>query len=228
MDGMHVHGAVSSSPTWTATDAAAWIGAAASFLVMWVVMTAVMMLPSMAPTFWRYRRALARAAETRASGLTALAGLAYLVVWTALGVIVCVIGVAVTAASVRMPGLSRAAPFAVGVIVLVAGCIQLTRWKARHLAMLRMAPAPIHRVQADAGVAWRYGVRLGRDCGLSCAGLMSSLLVLGAMDVRAMAVATVVIFVERLAPAGERVARVIGLGALVVGEVLIARGAGLR
>ena len=223
MDGMHMHGCPPSSMT---SAAGAWPGAV-SFLVMWAAMTAAMMLPSMAPTLWRYRRALARAAETRASGLTALAGLAYLVVWTALGAIVFVIGVAVAAAQVRMPGLSRAAPIAAGVVVLVAGCIQLTRWKARHLAMFRMAPAPVHRVQTDAGPAWRYGVRLGRDCALSCAGLMSSLLALGAMDVRAMAAATVVITVERLAPAGERVARAIGLGAIVVGAVLIARGAGL-
>jgi hypothetical protein len=56
---------------------------------------------------------------------------------------------------------------------------------------------------------------------------MASLLVLGAMDVRAMAIATVVITVERLAPAGERVAQAIGVGAIAVGTALIARGAGL-
>jgi len=32
-----------------------WLGAAASFLAMWVVMMVAMMLPSLVPTLWRYR-----------------------------------------------------------------------------------------------------------------------------------------------------------------------------
>ena len=39
---------------------------------------------------------------------------------------------------------------------------------------------------------------------------MAILLAVGVMDLRAMAVVTAAITVERLAPAGERVARVIG------------------
>ena len=226
MDGMHMHGGTVPSMAWAMTGGETW-AAAGSFLAMWVAMTVAMMLPSMAPTLWRYRRALARAGEMYAGGLTALAGLAYLVVWTALGAIAFLAGVVLAGAQTRWPELSRVAPIAAGMVVLVAGCAQLTRWKARHLAMFRVAGGLGPRVRADAGVAWRYGLRLGRDCGASCAGLMASLLVLGAMDVRAMAIATVVITVERLAPAGERVARAIGLAAIVVGSVLIARGAGL-
>jgi len=75
--------------------------------------------------------------------------------------------------------------------------------------------------------AWTHGLRLGRDCGLSCAGAMASVLALGLMDMRAMAIATVAITAERLAPAGERVARAIGLGAIVAGAVLVARAVGL-
>jgi predicted metal-binding membrane protein len=195
---------------------------------MWIAMTAAMMLPSMAPTLWRYRQALARAGEACAGRLTALAGLAYLVVWTALGAIAFLAGISLAVAQARWPELVRGAPFAAGVVVLVAGCVQLTRWKARHLAMFRVPEGhPGSRARPDARVAWRYGLRLGRDCGLSCAGLMASLLVLGAMDLRAMAIATVVITVERLAPGGERVARVIGLGAIAAGGALIARAAGL-
>ncbi len=44
---------------------------------------------------------------------------------------------------------------------------------------------------------------------------MAILLVIGVMDLRAMALVTAAITVERLAPAGERVARAIG--AVVVG-----------
>jgi predicted metal-binding membrane protein len=56
---------------------------------------------------------------------------------------------------------------------------------------------------------------------------MTLLLVIGVMDLRAMAVVTAAITVERLAPAGERIAR--GIGAVVVGTglFLIAPAAGL-
>jgi predicted metal-binding membrane protein len=45
------------------------------------------------------------------------------------------------------------------------------------------------------------------DCSV---GLVAILLVIGVMDLRAMAVVAAAITVERLAPAGERVARAIG------------------
>jgi predicted metal-binding membrane protein len=56
---------------------------------------------------------------------------------------------------------------------------------------------------------------------------MAILLVVGVMELRAMAVVAAAITVERLAPAGERVARVIGAIVVGAGVVLIARAAGL-
>jgi len=53
------------------------------------------------------------------------------------------------------------------------------------------------------------------------------LLVLGVMDLRAMAVVGAAITIERLAPAGERVARVIGVVFVGAGLLLLARAAGL-
>jgi predicted metal-binding membrane protein len=57
---------------------------------------------------------------------------------------------------------------------------------------------------------------------------MVILLVIGVMDLRAMAFVTAVITAERLAPAGERVARVIGVVIIGAGLFLIARAAGLE
>jgi predicted metal-binding membrane protein len=53
---------------------------------------------------------------------------------------------------------------------------------------------------------------------------MAILLVIGVMDLRAMAVVAAAITVEHLAPAGERVARAIGAVIVGVGLFLIARG----
>jgi predicted metal-binding membrane protein len=227
MDGMHLHHGAAASMGGSAIGAGTLSGAAASFLGMWVVMTVVMMLPSIAPTLWRYRVSLAGAGVTRAHALTALAGTAYLTVWTGAGVLVFLLGLAISAAQSHWPGVVRVAPIAAGAVVLVAGSIQLTAWKARRLARCREVPPARVAARTTVGNAWRHGLGLGRDCGLSCAGAMASVLALGLMDMRAMAIATVAITAERLAPAGERVARAIGLGAIVAGAMLAARAVGL-
>jgi predicted metal-binding membrane protein len=52
----------------------------------------------------------------------------------------------------------------------------------------------------------RHGVGLGLHCSACCGNLIAILLVIGVMDLRAMAVVTAAITWERLAPSGERVA----------------------
>src|SRR6266581_3637567 len=103
-----------------------------------------------------------------------------------------------------------------------AGLLQFTAWKARHLACCREAPAG----ERDR-TAWQHGLSLGLHCSQCCVGLMAILLVIGVMNVLAMAVVAAAITVERLAPAGERVARATGAVALGAGLFLIARAAGL-
>jgi predicted metal-binding membrane protein len=127
----------------------------------------------------------------------------------------------------QLPALARAVPIVVGVIVLITGALQFTAWKAHHLACCRKAPGCGGTWPADAGTAWRYGLRLGLHCSYCCAGLTVIFLVIGVMDLRAMAVITAAITLERLAPAGELVARAIGTVVVGAGLFLIARAAGL-
>jgi predicted metal-binding membrane protein len=166
-----------------------------------------------------------RRGETRLGWLTVLVGAGYFFVWTMLGMAAFPLGVALAAIEMRQPALARAVPVAVGVVVLIAGCLQLTGWKARHLACCREASARGRTRPVDAGTAWRHGLRLGLLCSRCCAGLMTILLVNGVMDLRAMAVVTAAITSERLAPAGERVARAIGVVVITAGLFLIARAA---
>ena len=154
-------------------------------------------------------------------------GAGYLFVWTVLGMAVFPLGVALAAVEMQLPALARAVPIAVGMVVLLAGSLQLTAWKARCLACCREAPGRGRMLPADASTAWRHGLRLGLQCACCCAGLMAILLVIGIMDLRAMAVVGAAITVERLAPAGERVARAIGIVVVGTGLVLIARAVGL-
>lgn len=220
--GMPMPGGWMMSMAWMPMCGQTWPGVAASFLGMWTVMMVAMMLPSLVPTLWRYRRGIGRAGEMRTVVSAMLMGTGYFFVWIAVGVAVFPLGVALTAAEMRWPALACAVPAAVGVVVLIAGALQFSAWKARHLECCRAVPGRGCMLAADAGTAWRYGLRLGLHCSCSCVGLTASLLAIGIMDLRAMAVVTVAITAERVAPAGERVTRAIGAIAVGTGLLLIA------
>ena len=162
------------------------------------------------------------------------------------------LGAALAAIGMQQPALARAVPIAAGVVVLIAGALQFSAWKAHHLACCREHPPRLARmsprarrdlpkrpaaaeagtgrgrtVPADAGTAWRHGLRLGLHCSYCCAGPMAVLLVIGVMDLRVMAVVAAAITVERLGPDGDRVARSIGAVVVGAGLFLIVRAAGL-
>jgi predicted metal-binding membrane protein len=225
MDGMPMPGGWTMSMTWM--PGGNWLGAAASFLAMWVAMMAAMMLPSLVPMLWRYRLAVGGTGERRLGRLSVIVGLGYFFVWTAIGMAAFPLGVLLASLEMQQPALSRAVPLAVGAVVLIAGALQFTAWKAHHLACCREEPRQGRSLSADASTAWRHGLGLGLHCGYCCAGPMAVLFAIGVMDLRAMAVVTAAITLERLAPAGGHVARAIGVVAVGAGLLLIARAAGL-
>ncbi len=226
MGEMPMPGGWTMSMAWMRMPGQTWPGAAASFLAMWIVMMLAMMLPALVPMLSRYRRAVGEAGEAHLGALTALVGVGYFFVWTVLGVAVFPLGIALATIEMREPALSRAVPVAIGLVVLLAGALQLTAWKARHLACCRESPGRGRTLPADAGTAWRHGLRLGLHCSRCCAGLMAILLVVGVMDVRAMAAVTAAVTIERLAPAGRLAARTTGAVVVGAGLLLIARAVG--
>lgn len=224
---MPMPGGWTMSMMWMRMPGQTWPGTAASFLGMWTVMMVAMMLPSLVPMLWRYRRAVGVTSETRLGWLTGVVGAGYFFVWTVFGMAVFPLGVALAAVEMRQPALARAVPIAVGVVVLIAGVLQFTAWKAHHLACCRELPRRDRTLPADAGTAWRHGLRLGLHCSYCSAGMMAILLGLGFMNLRAMVVVAAAITIERITPAGERVARAIGGVVVGAGLLMIARGAGL-
>jgi len=205
MSGMPMPGGWTMSMTWMRMPGQTWPG--------------LLML-------WRYRQAVAESDARRLGWLTVLVGAGYFFVWTLFGIAAFPLGVALAAVEMQQPALARAVPFAVGVIVLISGTLQFSTWKAHHLACCRAAPGRSRLLPADAGTAWRHGLRLGLHCSYCCASLTAILLAIGVMDLRAMTVVTAAITVERLAPNGERVARATGAVAVGTGLFLIARAAG--
>src|SRR5207245_5768283 len=109
-----------------------WAGSGARFVLMWLVMMVAMMLPSLLPML----------ARLRGDRLTALAGAGYFFAWALFGVAVYALGSAIARAELTWPAVARLAPLATGVALLAAGAVQLSAWKARHLAVCRACGAP--------------------------------------------------------------------------------------
>ena len=193
------------SMIWMRMPGQTWLDAVASFLSMWTMMMAAMMLPSLVPMLMRCRRPV-------------VVGLGYFFVWTLFGAVVFPLGVALAAIEMPRPQIL------VGLAVLIAASLQFSAWKARRLDWCRNAS---ERRNLTVRAAWRHGLCLGVHCAESCAGLMAILLVIGVMDLRAMTAVTAAITVERLAPNGVRVARAVGAVGVGAGLVLIAMGAGI-
>jgi predicted metal-binding membrane protein len=157
----------------------------AAFLSMWIAMMVAMMLPSLAPILAR-----------RSNRMTFALG--YFVVWMFCGAVAYAIGGALSVAA--------------SIVILIAGLVQLTPWKLRHLECCRAC--------SDDG--WRGGIRYGVHCALCCVTLISTLIVVGVMNLAAMAVITIAITVERLLPRPALVARSIGIVLIAAGLVKMA------
>ena len=196
------------SMIWLRMPGQTWAGAAAAFLAMWLVMMVAMMVPPLVPL-------LATLSRRSRAGLAA-AG--YFSVWTLFGAGVYVVGACVAAAQLRWPTVARCAPLATGIVLLGAGCLQLTTWKARWLARCRACAAP---ASPDVASAFRHGVHFGVQCSLCCTGLMAVLLVAGMMRLAIIALVAAAIAVERLAPRPERTARAIGVVVTGMGVLAI-------
>jgi predicted metal-binding membrane protein len=233
MDTMAMSGGATMSMAGMPMCGQSWLGPPASFLGMWAVMMAAMMLPSLAPQLWRYRQAVGGAGPVRSALLTLIVAAAYFLIWTLPGAAVYPAACAIGALRTRHQALAGCVPIAIGLVVLAAGALQLTRWKARSLARCREVCCLVSRGHLGAACAspsgaWRHGLRLGLECVQCCAGVTLALVVSGMMDLPMMLAATGAITLERLAPAGERIARV--TGALMIGAacffVLRAGGAG--
>ncbi|MGW0824629.1 DUF2182 domain-containing protein [Streptomyces sp. NPDC002845] len=168
------------------------------FLLLWVVMMAAMMLPSVAPVAITWVRAIARqsAGPVRTLRITGFLG-GYLLAWAGFGLL----AYGALAATGRLvdsyPGAGRwigAAAF------LLAGLHQFGPLKR---VCLRHCRNPMFQLMRYARFRpWARDLRVGAHHGLYCVGccwgLMIVLIPLGFMNVAAMAGLAVVIFLEKL------------------------------
>ncbi len=188
-----------------------------SFVVMWTVMMAAMMFPSVIPTV------LAFGAFARGRGqgpmLTAtFFVLGYLVVWSALGVPAHALLVAVAGLRDAWAASARFAPMLGGALLIACGLYQLTPLKDACLRHCRVPQLFLgHHWRDGLGGAFAVGAQHGLYCAGCCASLMIVLMVVGLMNMAWMVGLSVVIYLEKIVPRGVLVVRAAGIALCAAG-----------
>ena len=193
-------------------SAVAWIGSLSmldgmavemlGFLLVWTVMMAAMMLPSVMPAVWLFSTvAQSRATFGYHPAPTPLFVAGYLGAWMLAG-----IGVALMNAVTDVTMGGWPAPFLGGALI-IAGMYQLTQWKAICLGHCR-APIQFFMDHWHDGLpgALLMGAHHGLYCMGCCWGLMFAMIALGMMNPMWMGLIALLIFLENVTPWGERIA----------------------
>jgi predicted metal-binding membrane protein len=187
-----------------------------TFLVVWVIMMAAMMFPSVAPMAIVWIRSVAARPNRwgRMTGISSfLAG--YLFAWTAFGAAVYAVLIGADRLANDSPDAARWAGAAVFVL---AGVYQLTPLKG---ACLRHCRTPLgslfhYASYKGRGRDFRVGAHHGLYCIGCCWGLMIVLVAVGAMNVPVMVALAGVILIEKVWRYGRAFSRGIGVALLVV------------
>ena len=184
-------------------------------LCMWMVMMAAMMLPSALPMLQVFESLCARRGEPgRRRAFLA----AYLLLWGGFGVAATAVQWLLQARGWVDPMIVSRSPGLSALLLLVAGAYQFSPLKRLCLAGCR---TPLGFLLGE----WRDGVRgafaMGLRHGLFCVGccwaLMALLFVGGVMNLAWIAALSIAVAIEKLAPRGELLARLLGAALVVAG-----------
>ncbi|MGH7286978.1 MAG: DUF2182 domain-containing protein [Myxococcota bacterium] len=197
---------------WSASDAALTFS-------MWTVMMVGMMVPSALPMSLLFA-SVARKAAAR-GGVVAPAFVftsGYVAAWTIFSALATALQWELEKAALLSPMLASASPLFGGALLILAGAYQLSPLKNACLDHCR-APARFFAAHWRPG---RWGAcRMGFFHGLYCLGccwlLMGLLFFGGVMNLLWVAGLTAFVLIEKLAPYGAHVAKLSGIGLLVVG-----------
>jgi len=183
----------------------------AAFLLMWTIMMAAMMLPSVAPVGVLYIRAVRR----RAGGVAGIARvvslvLGYLLAWCVFGILAYV---AAHFGGLLAASSPDAAPWVAAGVLAVCGAYQLTPLKDSCLSHCRSPLGLLMHVGNFRGRLRdvRAGVYHGAYCVGCCWGLMLVMVVVGVMNVAWMVALAVVIAIEKSWVYGRKFGHAVGI-----------------
>ena len=188
----------------------------ASFVVMWTIMMAAMMLPSVGPFLGLYATTITEYRPSRLSGL----GAGYLGVWAGVGFVAFYLADLFGDLAAQRPRAAQAAAVATFAVVgvyqltpLKFQCLRHCRTPLGHLVHYLGFQGPLRDVRAGASHGW-----FGLGC---CWALMVLMVAFGVMNVVAMVGLAVVIAVEKMWHRGESFARVVGVACILYAVALI-------
>lgn len=182
-------------------------------LVMWLVMTFAMMLPTAAPMILTFTDVAANRLEGAALMRRASAFVGgYLVVWAGFCVAATGAQWALHATALTTPGLVVASPWLAGGLLLFAAAYQFTPLKDLCLTACRNPMTWLFGYwrNGDDG-AFRMGLQHGAHCLGCCWALMLVMLVAGVMNLAWVALLSALMLAEKVLPKGDLVGRVAGV-----------------
>jgi predicted metal-binding membrane protein len=195
---------------------------ATTFVALWTVMMAAMMLPAAAPMILIFASAQTRRTSV-ATVPTWIFIAGYLLIWAFVGVLVYAAVQIGSDVATRLAPLERArwAPLALGATLVTAGLYQFTPIKRVCLTRCRSPFAFVTLYWRDGrlGALW-MGLRHGAYCLGCCWALFAVLVAAGLMSLAWMLLLTVLVFVEKVLPHGQRAASLIGVALIVLGLVV--------
>jgi predicted metal-binding membrane protein len=189
------------------------------FLGMWITMMVAMMFPTVAPIVLLHRLVMRRRRAGPAPTVAFASG--YLAVWSALGVVPLGVLYAFRSATEPSTGIGRAA----GLVLILAGAYQFSRWKDTCLRACRtpMTFLATHDFGSGKVGAFRAGVSHGLYCAGCCWALMAVLFVVGLMNLIWMGVIAAVFLAEKTWRHGVVLTRVVGTAVMALGMVVVLR-----
>ncbi len=194
------------------------LGPFPAFLASWVLMLAAMMLPAELRFTLVFAR-MNRDESPDAGGGRVPAFLAgYACVWSLYGGLAWGLDAVLRALAPPFLAWTAHGPTAAGLVVVAAGLFQFSRWKQ---ACLTHCVSPFGFFTRHWHVGLAGAARLGFTHGLYCLGccwaLMAVMFAVGVMSLYWMSLLGFAMFIEKLAPAGLRLAPVIGVALVVLG-----------
>src|SRR5688572_11405903 len=210
-----------------ADHAAHAVGLLALF-AMWAVMMAAMMAPSAAPLVLAFARVNRQQGAHRVAAPAASLLTGYLLAWTGFSLVAALLQLVLHGADLLSHAMASNSTLLSGFLLAAAGLFQFSPLKRACLARCR---SPFGFLISD----WRDGqwgaLLLGLKHGAYCVGCCWMLMLLpfvaGVMNLLWMAAITALVVVEKIAPKGDLIGRLVGAALLGAGIVLIPEWASL-
>ena len=193
--------------------------------IMWWMMMIAMMVPSAAPTILLY----GAVNSGRGASAAMLFASGYLAAWAAFSLFATLLQGGLATLGLMSPMFMTLATPSLGAAVLIgAGLYQFTPLKAACLAHCRGPVEALTRHRRTGrAAAFRMGILHGGFCLGCCWALMALLFVGGIMNIWWVLGIALYVAVEKLAPGGERLARLFGATLILAGTALMLRAFGV-